>query len=118
MPFSERRKVTHVTDYDYQQPAECSQQICILQPQEGVGMEAGPLRKGQKLISHTLKIRPNPSTVQSNTDAFGNVVHHFEMNYPHDHLEVHSESEVEVSSFLHTGPIDDLISPSWNELVD
>ena len=77
MPFSERRKVTHVTDYDYQQPAECSQQICILQPQEGEGMEAGPLRKGQRLISHTLKIRPNPSTVQSNTDAFGNVVHHF-----------------------------------------
>jgi transglutaminase-like putative cysteine protease len=112
------RKVTHVTDYDYDQPAECAQQICILQPQEGPDMQAGPLRKGQKLISHTLKIRPNPSSVQSYTDAFGNVVHHFEMNYPHDNLEVISASEVEVFPFLYSGPIDALISPNWNELVD
>lgn len=118
MRLTEKRKVTHVTDYEYNQPAECAQQICILQPQEGLNMEAGPLRKGQRLISHALKIRPNPSSVQSNTDAFGNIVHHFEMNYPHDTLEVLSESEVEVSQFLHTGPIDDLISPSWNQLAE
>lgn len=111
------RKVIHVTEYDYQQPAECSQQICILQPQEGAGVQAGPLRKGQKLVAHSLKIRPNPSTVSSSTDAFGNVVHHFEMSYPHDHLEVISESELEMSGFLHTGSIDQLASPSWNSLV-
>lgn len=81
-------------------------------------MQAGPLRKGQTLLTYSLKIRPNPSTVTSSTDAFGNRVHHFEMNYPHDHLEVTSESEMEMSGFLHTGPIDQLPSPSWNSLVN
>jgi transglutaminase-like putative cysteine protease len=118
MPIVEIRKVTHVTDYDYKQPAECAQQICILQPQEGPAMQAGPLRKGQKLLSHSLKIRPNPSTVQSNTDAFGNVVHHFEMNYPHDNLEVLSESEIEVTSYLHEGEIDTLNTPNWADLAE
>lgn len=118
MPTTEIRKVTHVTDYDYKQPAECAQQICILQPQEGPAMQAGLLRKGQKLLSHSLKIRPNPSTVQSNTDAFGNVVHHFEMNYPHDNLEVVSESEIEVTQCLHEGELDTLNTPNWLELAD
>ena len=99
------RKVLHVTDYDYQHPAECSQQICILQPQESANMEAGLLRKGQKLQRHSLRIRPNPSTVQTSEDAFGNVVHHFEMNYPHDHLEVSSEMEVETYPALHQGAV-------------
>ncbi|WP_370261220.1 transglutaminase domain-containing protein [Limnobacter sp.] len=112
------RKVTHVTHYDYQQPAECAQQICILQPQEGTGMLAGPLRKGQRVIHHSLRIQPNPSTVQSRTDAFGNVVHHFELNYPQDHLEVHSEMEVEVLPQLHPGAIEDLPGPAWNKLVE
>ncbi|HEX4916753.1 MAG TPA: transglutaminase family protein [Limnobacter sp.] len=111
------RKVTHTTHYDYQQPAECAQQICILQPQEGPSMQVGPLRKGQRVIHHSLRIRPNPSTIQSRTDAFGNVVHHFEMNYPHDHLEVDSEMEVEVLPALHTGSATDVDSPNWQHLV-
>ncbi|HEY1059068.1 MAG TPA: transglutaminase family protein [Limnobacter sp.] len=116
--MAEQRKVMHVTEYDYQSPAECSQQICILQPQESSQMDAGPLRKGQKLVRHALKIRPNPSTVQTSQDAFGNVVHHFEMNYPHDHLEVVSELEVEVTPQLHTGSLDELDSPVWHSIVD
>jgi transglutaminase-like putative cysteine protease len=117
MSLTQHRKVIHVTEYDYQQPAECAQQICILEPQEGFSMQAGLLRKGQQLLSHSLKIKPNPSTVQTSQDAFGNRVHYFEMNYPHDHLEVSSESELEVVGFLHKGPVDDVISPVWNDLA-
>lgn len=115
---AQRRKVIHITDYDYQQPAECSQQLCILQPQEGLAMQAGPLRKGQSMVRHSLKIRPNPSAVSSHEDVFGNVVHHFEMNYPHDHLEVSSEMEVDVYNPSFTGPLAEFPNPSWNSLVD
>ena len=115
---NEIRKVLHLTEYDYDLPAECSQQICILQPQEGPAMDAGLLRKGQKVIKHALKIRPNPSKVQTSTDAFGNAVHHFEMNYPHDHLEVTSDMEMAMTPALHQGPLEDVKSPAWDTLVD
>ena len=81
-------------------------------------MQPGLLRKGQNLMSHCLKIQPNPSMIQTSTDAFGNVVHHFEMNYPHDNLVVLSQTEVQVIGPHHTGPIDEVISPAWNDLVE
>lgn len=115
--MKQNRHVLHSTVYDYQQPAECSQQICILQPQESAQMNVGLLRKGQYVLKHSLKISPNPSTLGSHIDAFGNVVHHFEMNYPHDHLEVTSEIELEVCPQLHQGELHELPSPSWNTLV-
>ncbi|MDX1668941.1 MAG: transglutaminase N-terminal domain-containing protein, partial [Limnobacter sp.] len=92
----EIRKVTHETHYDYAQLAECSQQVCVLQPQEGPLMQAGPMRKGQKVLNYSLKIAPNPSTLDTHTDYLGNVVTHFEINYPHDSLLVTSESEIQV----------------------
>lgn len=116
-PMKEIRTVTHETAYEYEQPAECSQQICILQPQEGPSMAQGLLRNGQVLLSHRLNIQPNPSMVQRSWDDFGNVVHHFEMNYPHDSLVVVSQSEVEVTPPLYTGPLDELHSPSWFQLA-
>ncbi|MDH4394502.1 MAG: transglutaminase family protein [Limnobacter sp.] len=111
------RRVTHETAYEYEQPAECSQQICILQPQEGPAMAPGLLRKGQRLLNHSLRIQPNPSTLQTHIDVNGNIVTHFEMNYPHDHLSVVSQSELEVIPRLHTGHVDELYSPSWDVLA-
>jgi hypothetical protein len=39
------------------------------------------------------------------------------MNYPHDHLSVVSQSELEVIPRLHTGHVDELYSPSWDVLA-
>lgn len=114
---SQIREVTHETRYEYDSPAECSQQICILQPQEGPTMAEGLLRKGQRLLDYRLQIQPNPSMVQSSCDSFGNVVHHFEMNYPHDSLSVMSLSKVEVVPMLYNGPLEELNSPSWFALA-
>lgn len=111
------RNVTHETSYEYQYPAECSQQICILQPQESDIMRAGLLRKGQVLINHSLRIQPNPSTVQTRVDTHGNVVSHFEMNYPHDHLVVTSISELEIIPRLYAGSHEEVEAPAWDALA-
>jgi transglutaminase-like putative cysteine protease len=116
MQSPEIRKVFHLTQYHYEQPAECSHQVCILKPQEGAKMEVGVLRKGQRLLQHTLHIHPPPSTLQTSTDSFGNVVHHFEMNSPHDQLTVNSELQVETYPALHTGSLSEIQTPAWDQL--
>lgn len=110
------RKVIHETHYDYQQPAECSQQICILRPIESVLAAAGALRKGQHLNNHVLKIQPNPSTVANRVDACGNTVTHFEINFPHDSLSVISESELEVTPRIHADIVT-VAAPAWDSLA-
>lgn len=80
-------------------------------------MDAGPLRKGQRLLQHSLRIQPNPSTVQTHVDINGNIVTHFEMNYPHDHLNVISQSELEILPRLYTGSPEDYLAPSWDALA-
>ena len=117
MSQSEIRRVTHVTHYEYAQPAECSQQICILQPQESIEMLASMLRNGQRVLNHSLKIQPTPSTLDTHQDYMGNVVTHFEINYPHDTLIVVSECEVEVFPATMAGCHNAVISPAWNELA-
>lgn len=117
MNQSEIRQVTHETNYEYAQPAECSQQICILQPQEGPHMLVGPLRNGQNVLKHSLKIQPNPSTLDTHRDYMGNVVTHFEINYPHDTLIVISECEVEVIPATMAGGEDKVVSRPWNDLA-
>lgn len=116
MNTPEKRKVMHVTRYTYEHPAECSHQICILKPQDGPDMQAGLLRKGQGQLRHTLHIRPAPSNLQTRTDAFGNLVHHFDMNSPHDHLEVSSEIDIETYP-AYNNNLFTVAAPSWNSLA-
>lgn len=117
MSQSEIRRVTHETHYEYAQPAECSQQICILQPQAGQNTLIGLLRNGQNVLSHSLRIQPNPSTLDSHQDFMGNVVTHFEINYPHDTLVVVSECEVEVLPATMAGCEFSVLSSPWNDLA-
>ncbi|HEY5751419.1 MAG TPA: transglutaminase family protein [Chryseolinea sp.] len=80
-----RYKVKHVTEYTYQDPVSlCHNRVCLT-----------PLNLPQHTcISSQIKIQPPPDDLTYRKDFFGNTVLFFSSYTDHDHLEIISESEV------------------------
>jgi transglutaminase-like putative cysteine protease len=80
--------VSHVTTYRYSMPVETAQHLAAIRPLEC---------PWQRVMSYRLSIDPAPSYETSHVDAFGNEVHYFSFDAPHDFLTVTSESTVELT---------------------
>ncbi|MEM7422644.1 MAG: transglutaminase N-terminal domain-containing protein, partial [Pseudomonadota bacterium] len=81
-----RLDVRHRTHYAYEESAAFSQHLLRLTP------TAGP---GQRVILSNVTISPEPDTVDSHRDMFGNVVHVATISRPHDELEIVATSRID-----------------------
>jgi len=79
--------VLHTTTYRYDFPVACSHHVARLQP---------VTNERQTLREFALRIDPEPDAVQERTDFFGNAIHQFSLERPHQELSVTSEAEVMV----------------------
>ncbi|WP_342130595.1 transglutaminase family protein [Hydrogenophaga sp. OTU3427] len=79
-------RIVHETCYDYATPVMLAQHMAHLRPSDTL--------PGQRLLSHTLRVTPQPAQQMDSEDAFGNPRHFFALQVPHDKLCVHAETEV------------------------
>lgn len=98
-------RVDHTTKYVYTSPVATSQHVAYLRPRE---------LPYQHVRHHEITIEPSPASSSRRTDAFGNVVHHFQILRPHSTLMVGSESLVEV---CRRGELDHHDSPRWEAVA-
>lgn len=82
-----RFAVTHSTAYTYEQPVSLSYGEAHLLPRDA---------PGQRVLSATLEVLPQPGTVRERTDYFGNRASYFEVTTRHTRLEVVATSQVEI----------------------
>jgi len=80
-------RVEHETTYGYRAPVSQSWQLAHLTPRE---------LPWQRVLSHSLRIEPEPDERHDTLDAFGNGVTHFGVHAPHPLLRVDMHCEVEV----------------------
>ena len=77
----------HATTYLYGEPVSLCHNEVRLTPRAAAG---------QVVLEHTLSIQPQPETVTTRTDYFGNTVNFFCVDEPHTRLQIVAESLVEV----------------------
>lgn len=82
-----RYRLSHTTTYTYAAAAVTAQHQARLHPRAG---------EQQHVSDFQLRIHPRPPAVRTHRDYFGNLVHTFALEEPHDSLEVTASSEVEV----------------------
>lgn len=86
--MSVRYKTAHVTRYTYDNPvSQCQTEVRLRPRQNG----------RQVLENWSLKIEPEPVSVNQRTDYFGNEVHCFSVLEPHDRLTITSTSRLELT---------------------
>ena len=78
--------VTHETRYDYTPPVETAQHLAHLKPLTTAS---------QRLVSHALRITPEPAQRSELPDLYGNTRAFFALDSTHDELVVVAESVVE-----------------------
>ena len=83
-----RLHVTHETRYDYVPPVETAQHLAHLKPRETAS---------QRLVSHALRITPEPAQRSEAPDVYGNTRAFFALESTHEELVVTAESVVETS---------------------
>ncbi|AMM26551.1 transglutaminase family protein [Variovorax sp. PAMC 28711] len=83
-----RLHVTHETRYDYTPPVETAQHLAHLRPL---------VTPSQRLVSHRLRITPEPAQRSESPDLYGNTRAFFALESTHDELVVTAESVVETS---------------------
>ena len=96
----------HATTYLYSGPVSICHTEVHLTPRSG---------PGQKLLSHSLEIRPEPAYSVTREDYFGNEITCFSIQESHETLTVISKSEVEV--LVEEPPALEL-TPGWEEVRD
>ncbi|MFK7942503.1 MAG: transglutaminase N-terminal domain-containing protein [Paracoccaceae bacterium] len=79
-------EVRHRTHYRYQSPAVFSQHLLHLTP--------GPT-PGQRVAIAHVTITPEPESLDSHTDMFGNIVHVATVSRPHEELEILATARVD-----------------------
>ncbi|MCM8596574.1 transglutaminase family protein [Accumulibacter sp.] len=84
-----RYHVLHETRYSYESPVSLSRQLLHLTPRECLW---------QHCLEHAISVSPEPSVVRERTDCFGNAVRELALEFPHDDLQVHAESTIDVFS--------------------
>jgi len=83
-----RYKITHITEYAYQDPVGlCHNRLCLT-PLDDLH---------QACISTDIKVMPVPEAFVYRRDFFGNMVAFFSSYKDHDHLEITCVSEVEMN---------------------
>ena len=74
-----RLAITHQTQYTYAEVVESSHHLAHLTPLS---------LSNQEVLTHHLEIDPRPYDLRSRPDAFGNIVTHWALSEPHQHLKV------------------------------
>ncbi len=90
-----RYKVIHKTTYEYTEAAALSQNDLCLFPRETAR---------QTCEMKNIEILPKPSIINSRNDFFGNHVHSFMVQQPHQQLQIIAESILNTSSENHPDP--------------
>lgn len=81
-------RIIHKTGYNYSEPASLSQNELFLFPRE---------TPTQEVIECKLSIEPKPQYLHNRTDYFGNTVHVFMVQHPHNDLFMSATSIVRTS---------------------
>jgi len=79
--------IRHVTTYSYESPVSFARCSLRLEPRSS---------DGQKLVSHSVEIRPRPAERTSRRDFFGTHTESVVIEAPHRHLRIDSRSRVSV----------------------
>jgi transglutaminase-like putative cysteine protease len=82
-------QITHETRYDYSPLVEVAQHLCHLRPLQN---------EVQTLLSHSLRITPEPDERTQSTDSYGNTIDFFSLQSAHNQLVVMAQSEVTTRS--------------------
>ena len=98
-----RYRVTHQTRYEY------SEAVTLCHNELRMTPRSGP---GQRCERSAIDINPAPAYISDRTDHFGNQVHHFEVEQPHQALRVSVSSECETVR----EPELPYASPTWEEV--
>jgi transglutaminase-like putative cysteine protease len=106
MSGSMRYRVRHETVYHYGGDVAHSHQLLHLSPRDSAN---------QRCYSRTLTMQPQPSSLNEDLDAFGNLATRLEYDLPHDRLEVLAELGVEVDPPPEASSIATL---PWDEVRD
>jgi transglutaminase-like putative cysteine protease len=98
-----RYRTSHVTTYVYGEPVSLCHSEVRLTPRTG---------RDQTLLEYQLQIEPQPESLVSRVDYFGNTASFFCVDEPHSRLEISAESLVEI----HPRSVPALGStPAWEE---
>lgn len=101
-------KITHTTQYTYQEPVNlCHNRLCL----------TPAMQANQKCISSHIKITPPPDEITERKDFFGNNITFFSIHKEHSMLEIQAESIVQMENLLFA----DLAHSSsllWKEVQD
>jgi transglutaminase-like putative cysteine protease len=98
--------IRHVTSYSYENPVSFARCSLRLEPRSG---------DGQKLVSHTVEIRPKPADRTVRYDFFGTHTENILIETPHRSLRIDSRSRVLVSR---RAPARAAPSPEWESVRD
>lgn len=79
-------RIEHKTTWKHPAPVSTAWQLLRLQPRDD---------SGQRCLEWNLAIQPEPGLVSTRLDYFGNRMHLFSLNKPHDELVIHAVSRVE-----------------------
>jgi transglutaminase-like putative cysteine protease len=111
-----QRRVEHTTTYNYGGPVDNTYHLAALQPRPVV-REQGVWINQQRVVAFALDVEPQPSHLESRIDAFGNVIHEFEVRRPHTQLRVHAASRLEVCTGAPAGPAQLAKTPPWEQVA-
>ncbi len=78
-------QITHETRYDYSPVVEVAQHLCHLRPFQS---------DTQTLLSHSLRVTPEPDAQTQSIDIYGNTVNYFSLQSAHNRLVVTAQSTV------------------------
>lgn len=98
-------KATHTTTYLYSEPVSICHTEVHLAPREC---------PQQRLISHELRISPQPTFTTSRRDYFGNEITIFSIQEAHETLSITAHSEIEL---LPEDPPAGALTPPWEEIA-
>ena len=101
-----RYHVEHTTTYTYSEPVPVCHNEIHLVPR------ALPR---QRVLGNAITVKPQPASLSTHTDAFGNTVGYFSIQEAHEQLTVASSSSVEV---ITPGPWEMLPARNWELLRD
>ena len=88
-PTDMRLAITHQTQYTYAEVVESSHHLAHLTPLS---------LSNQEVLTHHLEIDPRPNDLRSRPDAFGNIVTHWALSEPHQHLKVISRADIQTTA--------------------
>lgn len=98
--------IRHVTTYAYEAPVSFARCSLRLEPRSD---------NGQKLISHSVEIRPKPTERAARRDFFGTKTESVVIETPHRNLRIDSRSRVNVAR---RAPSRTALSPPWEGVRD